>query len=115
MRSAFIAACVLVVLLASTRRANAASRPPDLVSLIGRAIHASRTAAILRERNCEVLGRDVASLGIRSQVPHAMGASLAAIGTAAWAFSSRGGLAPLLIIGPRLYNGGGGVGISLRW
>lgn len=70
----------------------------------------------MRERGFETLARDAStSLGVRPQGLHLAGASLAAIGAGAWVISRNGKLSATITFGPRLFGGGGGLGISIRW
>jgi hypothetical protein len=64
----------------------------------------------------ESLGRGAStSLGVRPRGPSASGASLAALGAGAGALSRRATVASGVTIGPRLYSGGGGIGVSVGW
>lgn len=135
-KSVFVIACVVVVLVASMRRAHAdpspraflakplppapvdRKRPSGFAAALERLLASCRSNAFAtRERGAESLGRDAAtSLGARPRNVHLTGLSLAAIGAGTWAASQRGGGAPPVVtIGPRLYSGGGGVGVSVRW
>lgn len=62
------------------------------------------------------LGRDAStSLGVRARGVHLLGASLAGAGATSWLASSGVRAKAGIVFGPRIYSGGGGMGISMRW
>lgn len=69
-----------------------------------------------RERSGEALGRELStSLGVRSRGFSVFGASGAAAGAVTWVLTQRKGERPVLSIVPRLFSGGGGIGVMARW
>jgi hypothetical protein len=129
-------ACVACVMFATACRAEASNqspqplwkpvRPPasgdksnglaNVFERLGRSCH--RATFAMRERNNDPFreARDGAtSLGVRPTELNALGASAAAIGASVWLFANRRGKTPSVVIGPRLYSGGGGIGVYVRW
>ena len=92
-------------------------RPSTFAASVERFFLSSRNAAFaVRERGAESIGRDAAtSLGVRQRSLSLPGASLAAIGAGAWAVSRGGRSNATITVGPRLYGGGGGLGVVFRW
>jgi hypothetical protein len=133
----FVATCVVLLVLATTRRAEAqrsvrpaiwkpapppidTTRTRPMLDLFERFARACRRVPFamheraMRERGGEAIGRELAtSLGVPSPSVSPIGASAAATGLAAWALTSRDGRT--ISIAPRLYGGGGGLGFVFRW
>jgi hypothetical protein len=133
-RIVLLTSFVLVFLFASTRSAHAEHAPaamwkavpppidPDksmsfgsLFDKLARSCHRAPFAMrerALRESTGGAVGQEPDTrLGVRSQGLSAVGASAAAVGAGGWLLSHRSGVS----IVPRLFSGGGGLGISIRW
>lgn len=130
-------ACVALFLVATTRRARASNTQakPEMwkpvpapvetkrhdalqaiFERLGRSCH--RATFAMRERNNDPFreARDGAtSLGVRPTGVNGIGASAAAVGASMWLFASRHGKTPPVVVGPRVYSGGGGIGLYVRW
>lgn len=139
-RILFVVASILVVILGTTRSAKAdhPSRSPEfwkptpngmdapsgsgfrsLFEKAGRAcfkVPFTMQERALRERTGEAVGREPqTSLGAKSQGLSMFGASAAATGAVSWVIMHTGGNKPVVSIIPRLFSGGGGIGISIQW
>lgn len=139
-RILFAVTCILVVIIGTTRSAKAEhpSRNPEfwkptptpmdatngtgfrsLFERAGRAcfkVPFTMQERALRERSGAALGYEPqTSLGIRSRGLDMIGASAAATGAVTWVIMHAGGDKPVVSIIPRLFAGGGGIGLSIHW